>query len=268
MAKSETFQELDLSNAFLFALVLGIPEVCRLVLELILGRPMGKIEVHVEKSLLYSSDFKSVRLDVYASEAFRLDCDIEMQNKDRKNLPKRSRFYQAEADVTALKPGEDYSCLRDNYIIFICTFDPFGKGLYRYIYENICHETGMPLNDGTKKIFLNTKGRNDPDVPPELVHFLKYVENTTDEFVEKANDPVIKTIHDQVTELKKSREWEAKYMKFEELLLDREQEGREEGLAQMSKLIRFLLRDGQAEQIPLITEDPELRDRLFKKYHI
>ncbi|SUY07252.1 hypothetical protein BLCOC_15300 [Blautia coccoides] len=28
MAKSETFQELDLSNAFLFALVLGIPEVC------------------------------------------------------------------------------------------------------------------------------------------------------------------------------------------------------------------------------------------------
>ena len=38
MAKSETFQELDLSNAFLFALVLGIPEVCRLVLELILGQ--------------------------------------------------------------------------------------------------------------------------------------------------------------------------------------------------------------------------------------
>lgn len=119
-----------------------------------------------------------------------------------------------------------------------------------------------------QQIFLNTKGRNDPDVPPELVHFLKYVENTTDEFVEKANDPVIKTIHDQVTELKKSREWEAKYMKFEELLLDREQEGREEGLAQMSKLIRLLLRDGKAEQIPLITEDPELRDRLLKQYHI
>lgn len=94
------------------------------------------------------------------------------------------------------------------------------------------------------------------------------MENTTDEFVEKANDPVIKTIHDQVTELKKSREWEAKYMKFEELLLDREQEGREEGLAQMSKLIRLLLRDGKAEQIPLITEDPELRDRLLKQYHI
>ena len=61
-------------------------------------------------------------------------------------------------------------------------------------------------------------------------------------------------------------------MKFEEFLLDREQEGREEGreegLAQMSKLIRLLLRDGKAEQIPLITEDPELRDRLLKQYHI
>ena len=85
MAKSETFQELDLSNAFLFALVLGIPEVCRLVLELILGRPMGKIQVHVEKSLLYSSDFKSVRLDVYASHS---DCDIE-DAEFQKNLQSR-----------------------------------------------------------------------------------------------------------------------------------------------------------------------------------
>ena len=67
---------------------------------------------------------------------------------------------------------------------------------------------------------------------------------------------------------KKSREWEAKYMKFEELLLDKEQEGREDGMAKMSKLINHLLQDDQAEQIPLITEDPELRDRLFKKYHL
>lgn len=39
-------------------------------------------------------------------------------------------------------------------------------------------------------------------------------------------------------------------------------------MAKMSKLINHLLQDDQAEQIPLITEDPELRDRLFKKYHI
>ena len=57
-------------------------------------------------------------------------------------------------------------------------------------------------------------------------------------------------------------------MKFEELLLDKEQEGREDGIAKMSKLINHLLQDDQAEQIPLITEDPELRDRLLKKYHL
>lgn len=129
-------------------------------------------------------------------------------------------------------------------------------------------EVFQELDLNNEKIFLSTKGTNDSDVAPELVHFLKYVENTTDEFVEKANDPVIKRIHDKVTELKKSREWEAKYMKFEELLLDKEQEGREDGMAKMSKLINHLLQDDQAEQIPLITEDPELRDRLFKKYHI
>ncbi len=32
-------------------------------------------------------------------------------------------------------------------------------------------------------------------------------------------------------------------MKFEELLLDKEQEGREDGMAKMSKLINHLLQD-------------------------
>lgn len=63
-------------------------------------------------------------------------------------------------NVTSLKPGEDYNDLKPNYVIFICTFDPFGKKLYRYTYENYCRETNLPLEDGTTKIFLNTKGKN------------------------------------------------------------------------------------------------------------
>ena len=47
-------------------------------------------------------------------------------------------FHQAEMDVTSLLPGEDFSKLRTGYVIFICTFDPFGKGLYRYTFENRC----------------------------------------------------------------------------------------------------------------------------------
>lgn len=61
-------------------------------------------------------------------------------------------------DVAALKPGEPFDNLPDSFVIFICTFDPFGRGRYCYTYREICDEDGAPLNDGTVKIFLSTKG--------------------------------------------------------------------------------------------------------------
>ncbi len=50
--------------------------------------------------------------------------------------------------------------MNDSYIIFICLSDLFGKGRYRYSFENICKEdTEVMLNDGAKKIFLNADGK-------------------------------------------------------------------------------------------------------------
>ena len=135
------FEELDLCDPFLFAAALEDEVICRLILEMILGRPIAKIRVHAEHTILYSSDFRSVRLDIYASDEVQVEYDIEMQNEDEHNLPKRSRYYQGEMDITSLKPGEDFKSLRPCFIIFICTFDPFGKGLYRYTFENKCLET-------------------------------------------------------------------------------------------------------------------------------
>ena len=48
--------------------------------------------------------------------------------------------------------------MKDNYVIFICTFDPFLHGQAFYHFENVCLTCNPPLllNDGTYKIFLNT----------------------------------------------------------------------------------------------------------------
>ena len=58
---------------------------------------------------------------------------------------------------------------------FICDFDPFGNRLYRYTIENRIQETGKALNDGSQTIILSTKGKNQSEVPVELVRFLQYV---------------------------------------------------------------------------------------------
>lgn len=68
MNTKTSFKELNLNNAFLFALALSDPELCRIILELIIGKPLGPIKVETEKSIMFSSDFRSIRLDVYASD--------------------------------------------------------------------------------------------------------------------------------------------------------------------------------------------------------
>lgn len=229
---SKKFQELDLCNAFLFAVALEDPETCRIILEIILGHSIPEVVVHTEHNIMLSTEFKCVRLDVYAKDGFHVNYDMEAQNDDEKNLPKRSRYYQAELDVSSLKPGEDYNELEPGYVIFICTFDPFGKGLYCYTFEERCLECDIPLGDGTKKIFLNTKGTNASDVSEELIHFLGYMEQSTDKYVEKIPENSIRRIHGRVQKIKQWRRMEERYMTMEELVQDRERKSHKEGLAE------------------------------------
>lgn len=223
------FKDLDLSNAFLFSAALADEQTCQLVLEIILGRKIPKVTVHTEHAILYSSEFRSVRLDVYAEDEFRVSYDMEMQNQDEKNLAKRSRYYQAEMDVASLKPGEDFDRLKPSCIIYICTFDPFGKGLYQYVFEEYCKEAAFPLGDETRKIFLNTKGSRQENVSQELIHFLRYVEESTDAVAGEETESSVGLLHQKISGLKKRRELEESYMRFEELLQDSRAEGKAEG---------------------------------------
>ncbi|MDE6606741.1 MAG: Rpn family recombination-promoting nuclease/putative transposase [Lachnospiraceae bacterium] len=130
--------------------------------------------------MLFSSDFRCVRLDIFASDELSVGYNLEMQNENEGNLPQRSRYHQAEMDLTSLKPGEDFKELKPSVIVFICNFDPFGRKLYRYTFEPRCLEEDFSLEDGTKRIFLSTVGENVKDVSVELICFLRYVTESTD----------------------------------------------------------------------------------------
>lgn len=270
------FQDLNLSDAFLFAAAMEDSEVCRLALEILLNRKIASVAVHTEHSMLYSSDYRSIRLDVYAQDDEGDSYNVEMQGENQGNLPKRSRYHQAKMDVMSIPPGADFNELRPNYVIFICTFDPFGEGLYQYTFENRCREKDIPLNDGTTKLFLNTQGKNKEGVSETLVHFLRYVENTTEECVKELQDKRIEKVHDRVITLKQSREWESRYMKFEELLQDAENRGLQEGLQKGLKqgqsrlllLISRMTQAGEAMYISRLSEDEDFLQKMYEKYQI
>ena len=96
---------------------------------------------------------------MYADDEHGTVYNVEMQTTDNKNLPKRSRYYQGQMDMAALKTGEDFARLPQSIVIFICTFDPFERGLCCYRFENFCcDDKDLPLNDGAVKINLNSRG--------------------------------------------------------------------------------------------------------------
>ncbi|MBQ1998324.1 MAG: Rpn family recombination-promoting nuclease/putative transposase, partial [Spirochaetales bacterium] len=139
---------------------------------------------------------------------------------------KRSRYYQAAADIDNTSPGELYSEMKDNYVIFICTFDPFLQGKAFYKFENIClnEDKSLRLNDGTYKIFLNTTADDLTLLDPELKLFYDYIRRGT------ADSTLTEKINSSITELKEDRETRRKYMTYTTRIAEAKSEAREEGM--------------------------------------
>ena len=228
------FQELNLSDRFLFPAALEDPITCRLILECIVEEEIGELAIRTEYTRAYNSEFKCIRLDVYAKDVVtEVSYNLEMQNNNEYNLPLRSRYYQAQIDVGSLEPGDKYTDLKPLYVIFICNFDPFGENLYRYTFSMQCEERDVPLNDGVKRIFFSTKGKNKDEVPAILIDFLGYLNDSTDTYVEQNSNEKVKEIHERIKVLKKNRAVEDRYMHY--LYVDKIIEEQENALKRMEE---------------------------------
>lgn len=225
-------QDLDLIDRFLFDEAMDDPEVHQAVLEIIMNDSIQLLSKNeVEKQLQTAPYLRAVRLDVFAMDTEETVYNTEMQKSRKMDLLKRSRFYQSLIDSGLLPTGIiNYNQLKDSCIIMITPYDLFGHGKYQYTFEPMCREVpGLKLEDGTRRIFLNTRGKNLEEVSSELVEFLNYVENSTDQVAADSKSVLIKKIHERVQKIKASEEVGVKFMQaWEEKIIERE-EGREEG---------------------------------------
>ena len=229
LEKWELWENLTISNDFMFSKVMRDKEICRETLEILLDKKIGEITyIDNQKMIDINYDSKSVRLDVYVEDENRI-YNIEMQVVNNKDLGRRSRYYQGMIDLNAIEKGELYRDLKDSIIIFICKFDPFGEGLPRYTFENICEENKeVYLGDGTSKVFFNTKDY-DKEKREEVKYFLEYVERD----IARENG-FVKRIEKKVRDVKENKEWEVEYMKSlireQEIARDNFEKGKIEGI--------------------------------------
>lgn len=180
----KSFEELTYVDSFLFGEVMLDEETSKNVLEIILGVEIERVVIiEKEKQIDHTPDGRSIRLDIYVKDEKSTVYNIEMQVENKKDIPKRSRYYQGLLDAKILPSGaKDYNQLKNSYVIFICQFDPFGMEKCFYSFEERClEELSVPLGDGTKKIFLNTGGKNREEITDDLREFLDYIKapNTT-----------------------------------------------------------------------------------------
>ena len=145
------FEELPITNRFMFALVFSHKHIAKPFLEAILGIKIFDLqEPEPEKSTETSPFNKGVRYDVFVKEQgpdgeIMRTFDIEMQIEDTHELPKRARYYQALCDSEALNKGESYRNLKEQYIIFICPDDIFKQDRAVYRFKNL--EKGHPEHE-------------------------------------------------------------------------------------------------------------------------
>ena len=279
MKYTTDWEEIGLSNDFIFGKVMSDPELCKELLERILpGLEIDHIEYpELQKPIKEDIDARSVRLDVYVKDGKNTVYDIEIQKVNTRELPKRSRYYQGMMDLQLIDSGQPYKKLNQSYVIFICLEDVFGKNRHIYTFENICREDPeIKLRDGAIKIFLNAKS-NLNDVSSELRAFLDYLGG------KKSEDEYVQKLEKAVREAKRNRKWRHEYMTL--LMRDQENqeigeergrregrlEGRREGQLEgelrklVSQIRKKQLRGYQKEQIAdLLEEDIQTVEKIIR----
>lgn len=158
----KTVDELTFTDDGMFQAVMHDPTICAELVERLLHIHVKQINYpKLEKQIAPFYTSKGIRLDVYLKDEDKV-IDIEIQNYPQDALGKRTRYYSAMIDMDNLMKGQDYTELKDSYILFICKEDPFhdenniSYGLPCYSFQNSCIEDGkVKLHDNSFKVIYN-----------------------------------------------------------------------------------------------------------------
>ena len=215
------FDELTITDDFMFGAVMSEPENLKPLLEYILDIKISYITYPERQKVIdVNYGYKGVRLDVYCEDEEKTVYSVEIQTTDRKNLPKRIRYYRDMIDINILDKGEDYKALKKSFVIFICTFDFFNKNRYMYTFKNQCQEdSSLFLNDETTAIVLNVSGAVG-NVSDELKGVLDYMAG------QAPASRYAEALDSAVKEVRTNEKWRRDYMTLARKLYEEREVGR------------------------------------------
>ena len=216
-------EELTFTDDFMFGRIMQNPEICKGLLERLLEIKIEKVEYPtLQKSISPHYESKGVRLDVYVQDSNRV-FDIEIQNFLDENLPKRTRYYQSMMDIDLLLKGNNYTQLKESFVIFVCKEDFFGEDMPCYFFSNTCRDKpDLQLGDKSYKVIFNASAfENEKNLEKKSI--LEYIidKKSTSEFTTKLDTLVEQTKLNEI--------FKGDYMAWGLAEFDAEQRGKKEG---------------------------------------
>jgi len=140
------------------------------ILRIILNRPDISVKSVRTQQVMKNLLGRDIWLDIDARDQDDNEFDVEIQRSDKGADRKRARYHSSMLDAHSLRPKEDFSALRDNYVIFITENDVIGKGKPLYRIERRIEETGEMFNDGEHIIYVNGADRDSSTALGKLMH--------------------------------------------------------------------------------------------------
>jgi len=168
---------LTIQNDFIFGFVFSFKKALLPFLQRILPKEnIQDIEaIDVQHFIRPHISARAIVLDVRAKRKDGTIFALEMQVRNTKEIPQRSRLYGASIDLEYVEKGSSFSYkdLPPQYIIFVMREDLFQKnrGLYAFSYYED-KDRKISLEDGSHKIFLYTDGI---ETSIELSNILAYI---------------------------------------------------------------------------------------------
>ena len=142
-----------------------------------------------------------------------------MQATNKRNPPKRTRYYQGMIDLNIINKEDDYNKLKKSYVIFICDYDEFGLGRHIYTFEKRCKEVpDLVLGDDTVVVILNTKGTVN-DVNDEIKGLLDYIDGKA------PRSNLAKSLDEEVENVKSNEDWRRDFMTMKMLMKESQDVG-------------------------------------------
>lgn len=142
-------------------MVLQHKECAELVLRIILNRNDLKVLSCKSQYEIHSLSGRSVRLDVYATDADGKKYDIEIQRADNGAEPERARYNSSLLDANSLDKQKLPKDLPEIYVIFITENDVLKRNLPIYNIERVITQTGELFNDRSHIIYVNSQIRDE-----------------------------------------------------------------------------------------------------------